>query len=78
MNYELNAKICLPPPRGGAQVCEINIARCADMGTALFGMEDVKAEQPSIVTAILDTLYEELGVVQGALSVTYFIKTVYP
>ena len=78
MNYELNAKICLPLPMGSAQVCEINIARCADMGTALFGMEDVKAEQPSIVTAILDTLNVEMGVAQDTLSVTYFIKTVYP
>ena len=76
MNYELNAKICLPLPMGSAQVCEINIARCADMGTALFGMEDVKAEQPSLVTAILDTLYEELGVAQGALPVTYFVRAI--
>ncbi len=74
MNYELNAKICLPLPMGSAQVCEINIARYADMGVAFFDMEDVKAEQPSLVTAILDTLNVEMGVARGTLSVTYFVR----
>ena len=76
MNYELNAKIYLPLPMGSAQVCEINIARYCDMGAALFDMEDIKVTQPSLVTAILDTLCEELGVVQGALFVTYFVRAI--
>ena len=76
MIYELNAKICLPLAMRGAQVCELNIARYCDMGTALFDTEDVKAEQPSLVTAILDTLNVEIGVAQGTLSVTYFVRAV--
>lgn len=79
MNYELNAKICLPEAMGKAQICELNVGRYASYEFCKTEMSAANATQPAIVSYVVSALAQHFEEEDGAevmLSVEYFIRAI--
>lgn len=79
MNYELNARICLPEAMGKAQICELNVGRYVSYDFCKTELSAANANQPAIVSDVVIALMHHFEAEDGAdvaLSVEYFIRAI--